>query len=300
MIDDLFKEYPLDLFEILILGPLTSVYLKKKQAKIADWLNYSNLIVDKYAIHSSSFFHLSKGIIEHKKSGEQIKMNGYDLFTVNAIFRTIMETYATHYHIFVEPKTNEEKKFRFLLWKIDGLFDKRNFDIQETDFEEAKNILENDNELLEITINEFETCDFFKEIPKDQLSKIYNTSKERYNWRFLFSNYNIIVLNITKFIKHIFKIRAFTNAYKYASIHTHSNYLAIENFEKLRGKVIAENQTDPITRLAIIITCMLIDDLCKIDTEAKIELDSFPVEIKNFIQGISNNIKNKQSPLATN
>lgn len=89
------------------------------------------MLIDKFAIHSASFFHLSKGIIEHRKSGEQLKMSGYDIFTVNAIFRTIMETYATFQNNFIEPSSIEEKKNHFLLWKIDGLTEKSRFNVDE-------------------------------------------------------------------------------------------------------------------------------------------------------------------------
>ena len=88
-------------------------------------------------------------------------MSGYDIFTVNAIFRTIMETYATFHNIFVEPSNIEEKKFRFLLWKIDGLTEKSRFNIDEKDFSTAKSILENDKIVLNNTITEFESCIFF-------------------------------------------------------------------------------------------------------------------------------------------
>lgn len=88
-------------------------------------MNYSNLLIDKFAIHSSSFFHLSEGIIEHKGSTDKVKIKGYDLFTINSVFRVMMETYITFNHIFVEPMTDEEKKFRLYLWKIDGLFIKK-------------------------------------------------------------------------------------------------------------------------------------------------------------------------------
>lgn len=120
---------PLEFYEYLLLGPLTSVYSARKKTSLTGFLNYSNLIIDKFAIHSSSFYHLSNGIIEHNKSTESVKMRGYDMFSVNSLFRTMIENYITFNHLFVEPKSVEEKEFRFLLWKIDGLVDKSKFSI---------------------------------------------------------------------------------------------------------------------------------------------------------------------------
>jgi len=115
LVETLFKESPLELYDYLLRGPLAAVYTELKKISKKGWMTYSSLLIDKFAIHSSSFFHLSSGIIEHRKSGEQVRMNGYDLFTVNTTFRAIMETYATFNHLFVEPSSSEEKEFRFLL-----------------------------------------------------------------------------------------------------------------------------------------------------------------------------------------
>lgn len=288
--ETLFKEEPLELYDYLLRNTLTKVYIEQKKTIKDRWLTYSSLLIDKFAIHSSSFFHLSSGIIEHHKSGEQVRMNGYDLFTVNTTFRAIMETYATFNHLFVEPTNCEEKEFRFLLWKIDGLTEKSRFIINQEDFEEAKSIIENDKLILNNTISKFESCKFYKSIEKNQLDKIYNPAKKHYRWRFLFSNKEIIPLSITALITHVFKTRAFINIYKHTSIHTHSNYYSIEEFERIRGKTLSKEYTDPLTRMAIITTVMLIDDIRSIDDNAK--LIELPILVNRFIKEISHSIRN--------
>ena len=49
---------PLELYEYLLLGPLCEIYKARKKSKLYDWQIYSNLLIDKFAIHSSSFFHI--------------------------------------------------------------------------------------------------------------------------------------------------------------------------------------------------------------------------------------------------
>lgn len=289
LVETLFMESPLELYDYLLRGTLTDVYTELKKTSKEGWMGYSSLLIDKFAIHSSSFFHLSSGIIEHRKSGEQVRMNGYDLFTVNTTFRAIMETYATFNHLFVEPSSCEEKEFRFLLWKIDGLTEKSRFIINRDDFGEAKTIIENDKLTLNNTILEFESCKFYKSIDGNQLNKIYNPSKKHYRWRFLLSNEEITPLSITALINHVFNTRAFINTYKYTSIHTHSNYYAIEEFEKIRGKTLTKEYTDPLTRLAIITTAMLIDDICSMDDNAKLLV--LPIPVIRFIKGMSHSVR---------
>ena len=290
LVETLFTECPLELYDYLLRGTLTEVYTELKKTYKEGWTSYSSLLIDKFAIHSSSFFHLSSGIIEHRKSGEQIRMNGYDLFTVNTTFRAIMETYATFHHLFVEPSIHEEKEFRFLLWKIDGLTEKSRFIVNEDDFARAKTIIESDKHILNNTISEFESCEFYKSIEGNQLNKIYNPAKKHYRWRFLFSNKEITPLSITALISHVFNTRAFINMYKYTSIHTHSNYYAIEEFDKIRGKTLSKEYTDPLTRLAIMTTVMLIDDICSMDDNAKLLV--LPIPVIRFIKGMSHSIRN--------
>lgn len=126
----------------------------------------------------------------------------------------------------------------------------------------------------------------------EYLKKIYDINKRKFSWRFLISeNGEIRPLKITDLVKHICKTSAFINTYKYTSIHTHTNYLAIEHFEQTRGKIISKEYTDPITRLAIYLTCMMICDICKIDENAKKEFDNLPEEVKEFVTGMSEAIK---------
>ena len=291
---NLLYKNPLKFYESLLLGPLTQIYTARKKTNITDWMIFSNLLFDKFAIHSMSFFHLSSGIVEHKKSGEKQKMKGYDLFTVNITFRALIETYTTFNNIFVEPKTKDETKFRYLLWKLDGLYQKKKYNIDINDFENASNVIQNDLKLIKKTIDEIEQTEFKNNISSKELYKVYKPDKSKADWKFILKENRIYSLRIAELVKHVCKIRAFTNMYNYTSLHSHSNFPAIAEFEATRGKPITDQYTDSITRLAIYLTCLLIYDVCEIDKNAKIKLNSFPKELKDFINGISISIKNSK------
>ncbi|MFS4418310.1 DUF5677 domain-containing protein [Maribacter sp. 2307ULW6-5] len=301
MTKDILYNNPLAFYEVLLLGPLTEIYTARKETELSEWMEYSTLLIDKFAIHSSSFFHLSNGIIEHKKSGEIKKMNGYDLFTVNTTIRVLIETYVAFNHIFVEPKTNSEKHFRFLLWKLDGLYQEKKYEIELTDYKEIEEVLKERDNQISKTISEIEKSEFINSIPKNYLIKIFDPSKKKSKWRFLIKNNRLRVLQIIDLIKHCCKTRAFINTYKHSSIHTHSNYPAIEEFRKVKGKVISSEYTDPFTRLAIYLTCLFINDICEIDNNSNQKLNEMELGFKNFIVGISKNIKEtEEKPVANN
>jgi hypothetical protein len=283
-----------DLYEVIILGPLTQIYSARVKSELPDWMSYSNLLIDKFAIHSSSFFHLSKGIIEHKKSGEKSRMNGYDLFTVNTTLRAIIETYITFHNLFIEPKSEEENKFRFLLWKLDGLYEKRKYDIENNDFIDAEKILRNDDKLIDETQVLIENTNFYKSSNADQIFKIYKPNKRFSNWKFLIKNEQIKPQKIIDLIKHICPQRAFSNLYRYTSIHSHSNFPAIAEFKDKRGKMITERNNNAITNVALNLTCLLIYDICSIDQNAKQKFDTFTPEIKIYINGIVTAIRQSE------
>jgi len=63
-----FEENLDDFYDYLLRGPLTIIYSAKKKTPATELIEFSNLIIDRFAIHSASFFHLSQGIIETKKA----------------------------------------------------------------------------------------------------------------------------------------------------------------------------------------------------------------------------------------
>lgn len=285
------EDNPTILYDFLLLGPLPAIYQAKLKTSHSGFQNYSNLLISKFAIQSASFAQLSKGIIELKATNEVVKATGYDLFTVNSVFRILLENYSTFNNIFVEPKSIEEQRFRFLLWKIDGLFDKQKMDINESDFEGVEALLKNDTKILAETINEFENCEFFKKLDKSEIEKIYKPNKKLFCWRFLINEKRILPLKIVDLIKHTCKIRALINMYKYSSIHAHSNYLALEHFDQRRGKVMSDDEINSNTLMAVYLTCLMIYDITLIDKNAKEEFEKLPILIKSYIERVRNSIK---------
>lgn len=79
------------------------------------------------------------------------------------------------------------------------------------------------------------------------------------------------------------------NMYRYISFHT--NYLVVEYLEQTRSKPMSEDYMEPITRIAIYLTAMLIHEICKIDQNSKSEFHKLPPSVKEYFDGISGAIK---------
>jgi hypothetical protein len=290
-IEKLLYQNPLNFYEFFLLGPLARVYSGKKKTNADGWRNYSNLLIDKFAIHSMAFYHLSEGIVEHKGSTEKVKIMGYDMFTVNAVFRVLMESYITFNHIFVYPNSDDEKQFRFLLWKVDGLLEKTKFRIDYENLPDLKAVREKDKRELSESLLAISQNDFYNILSEEERKKIYDPEKRKSLWKFTLSaNKKIRPLKIIELVEQCCKTDAFVNQYKYASIHTHSNFVSLEHFEKTRSKPISNEQTDPLTRLAIFLTALIINDICNIDQNARKEFLLLPLFVQEFIDGISKSI----------
>ena len=210
---------------------------------------------------------------------------------IKSTFRALLETYVTFHNLFVEPKSEQEAELRFLVWKLDGLYQKRKYDIDNSDFKNAEDILKKDNELINNTQKQIEKSEFFKNLNPNQSIKIYNPECKSANWRFLIKNDIIKPKKIIDLVEHVCKQKGFVNLYKYSSIHSHSNFPAIAEFKDTRGKILSDTHTEPITNYATIMTCLLISDICEIDKNAKSKFDTFPGGVKEYINGITKAIK---------
>lgn len=285
--------HPLETYEYFLLGPMTKIYSSRN--KKTDWERYANLLIDKFAIHSSTLFHVMQGIIEHKSSTPTQKKMGYDLFSVNALLRVLIETYITFHHIFVSTKDHEEMQLRFRLWQLDGLLEKRKFKVETTSFPQVETIQKQDEKRIEKLFNEIEQDNFFGKIPQAEQLKIYErtNTKKRVVWKFNISiDLKIRPLKIIELVEQVCPAAAFVNMYKYSSVHTHSGYLSIEHFENTRSNAISNEYTDPIVRLVIYLTVTLIKDMCDTDENARSMFMSLPVGEQNFINGITNAVRN--------
>lgn len=279
-------------YERLLLNNLTQIYSARKSVSRIDWTRFSNFLIDKFAIHSFTLFHMLYGFIEHKDSTPHQRKVAFDLFSINSLIRVLIETYTSFNHIFISPKSHEEKHFRFLLWQLDGLLSKRKFDIETSDFKKAEEILSKDKQTITTLHSVIENNPYFNLIPKIELIKIYNPSKEKVSWKFTLSEeLNIKPLKIVELIKLIFPGRVFTNFYKYSSMHTHSGYLSVEHFENFRGKAVSDEHVDTLTELGIYLTAFLIRDLCLIDEKVYLVFLQFPLYEQNYINQMNKNFR---------
>jgi hypothetical protein len=278
--DDPLKKYELLLFN------LARIYSTRKLTSRTDWTLYSDLLIEKFAIQSSTLYHLIYGFIESKDSTPDQRKFGFDVFTINSLLRVLIETYITFNHIFIYPTSQSEKEFRFLLWELDSLISKQKFKIEKSDFDLAESIIENDRKKIDNLFNDIPNHPFVDIIGRKQLISILDSKKKKARWRFTIEEGIIIQLKIIDLVELCCPKRAFSNIYKYASMHTHSGFVSIDQFQQIRGKIIPNDYVDSYLDIAIILTMFIIKDICTIDRNALKEFERFPKQDIFEINGI--------------
>lgn len=292
LISQYIQDYPEKFYESLLLGPMKEVYSARLESNRPNWQHYGNFLLDKFAIHSLSFFHLSQGIVE-RRSDDSLKMaKGYDLFSVNALFRALIETYVAYNWIFVNPVTLEEKEFRFLLWKLDGLFEKRKFEFTEAIKTEAAETIKKDQEEKLNTLEQLKQNTFFKLLDGRQLERVFDEAKHKAVWKYELKTGNELrPLKIIELIQMVCRTDAMLNLYRYSSLFTHSNYGSVETFRQMRGKPVGDDYAHPLLMQAIFLTALVIEDMCLTDPFSADAFNRQEPYFQRFITQICRRIK---------
>ena len=257
------QDYPEKFYESLLVGPMKNIYAAGLETDRPDWMNYSNLLIDKFAIHSISFFHLSQGIVERRSDDRLTMAKGYDVFSVNSLFRVLIETFVAFHWIFVNPATTEEKEFRFLLWKLDGIFEKRKFEFTEEIESIAIETLKKNQHEKENALEQLRRNVFYQSLDTRQLERVFDSVKHKALWKYELKQGNELrPLKIVELVQMVCRTDAFLNLYRYSSLYTHSNFSSLETFRDMRGKLVSDDYAQPLIKQAIFLTALVIEDMC--------------------------------------
>jgi hypothetical protein len=295
MLNDI-EKHPVETYQTLLLNHLIKIYTARKKTTRTDWTKYSDLLIDKFAIHSSTLFHLINGLVENKNSEPTIRKVPFDLFSINALIRVLIETYITFNHVFVSSKSNDEMELHFLLWQADGLLEQRKFRINDTDFDGAEKVLNDNQQKIDNLFDQIERMTFYKSLSPTESHKIFDRSKNKVNWKYRIEGSSVIKpMNIIELVEYVCVSRSFVNLYKYTSTHTHSGFISIEHFEKMRGSQVSDNYVNPLITQAIVLTIFLINDICLIDPKAQKAFLAFSDRDRHDIIGINNSFRKIQA-----
>ena len=118
----------------------------------------------KFFEHSASIVFLYKDT-----TLPEIKLRFFDLASLNIIARAMIENFLVFYYVFSEPKNDEEKDFRYLVYWISGLIERQNYSIESP---QGKIILANERIVIEKIIERLEKNSHFIDLGQKQRERI--------------------------------------------------------------------------------------------------------------------------------
>lgn len=92
-------------------------------------IEYTESIARKTFLHICSAYSLSKGIKIQLKNNSEIELIDYSSIAV--LIRASIESYLTFNHIYISPKTENERQYRFNCWDLAGFIERQDFQATE-------------------------------------------------------------------------------------------------------------------------------------------------------------------------
>jgi len=87
----------------------------------------SELLAHKIVFHASSILYLSRGT--RLDDIPEISISFVDHASIQVVARALLESVWAFHHIFVEPKTEDERAFRYCCWMLAGFVQREQFPV---------------------------------------------------------------------------------------------------------------------------------------------------------------------------
>lgn len=204
----------------------------------------------------------------NKKEGVEI----IDIPSINILTRSIIESYLTLEYLYFNKESEEEKIFRYNIWKISGLMSRQGFNPEDKELKDKK---ANERKQIE------ELLSIIKESPKyNRLKPHQKKNLER------FGNPRINswgeLLSLSKLRSSIFNI-----SYSLYSNYAHSEYLSIIQIHENSNQT---NSTHTIDGARLGINhAIMINSICSIDLKmryksAEIIFNNLPDRLQKTVE----------------
>ena len=182
--------------------------------KFQDWERYSETLLLKFALPGLTLHETLSGLeLKSKYFKDLSGVRLVDLSSIKTILRSQFETFLMYRHIYVHPKSDDEKKLRHYTWIYSSLLQRQSFP---TGSESSQRQKQNDQEALlklKVIIQGLES---FKLLSTKQQTSLFKTGTSK-----LFKNWSTIIEEV-----RFSDVYNFPVMYNYLSMYTHSEGLS--------------------------------------------------------------------------
>jgi hypothetical protein len=232
------------------------------------WKRYLEVQLVKFSMHSASLAYLLKGTpIKDIETNKEFKYP--DLGSIFLLRRAQIENYLMFYYLNIQPSTNEEGIFRYLLYELSGLSHRQTIPAIQPDTIQKK---ENERKEIENIIKEIKKNKIYQALPLKNQNQLLKTRPARImGWEKLIQSSG---LNTEQFL----------TSWKLCSNYSHSEMIgsiqiesSIKNPDELKWVLFLALEQSIIT------TCILIKDMTKLFKSTEITYNALPVSLTTKI-----------------
>jgi len=128
--------------------------------------------------HSASAFCLSRGTTI--KDFPSLKINFFDPASIHVLTRAILETFLTFHYVFVAPKTNQMRDFRYWAWQLGGFCERQKFPVHSP---EGKEKQKKEKQNIKELQDNLKSNQIFQSLKEKQQSRILVGKWKQQSWR---------------------------------------------------------------------------------------------------------------------
>jgi len=205
-------------------------YLLKDEFS-SERLQNSNLLLQKIMMNGYSMDKLMPGILIPNIQYKNL-VNFRDPITLNAILRSLLESYLT-FHYFNFAPTKIENDIRHKIWAYYGLYNRSKIEIDTPTLQERyQAVKKQDAHEMDKLLSEIKDSEIYKKLNNDKQCA-FNKEIKR-NWKIKFCNQTYIPLSYQDLFNNIgLRIEYFRSQYNYLSWSTHTTSILIYQLRQM-------------------------------------------------------------------
>ena len=208
--------------------------------------------------HSASAFCLSRGTTI--KDFPSVPIGFFDPASIHVLTRAILETFLTFHYVFVAPKTDQIRNFRYWAWQLGGFYQRQKFPVQ---LPESKQKQKTEKPIIEELRTKLTCNPIFQSLKERQQNKILTGRWRQKSWREIALDAEFNELHAS-------------TVYSYLSEYAHSGSLSALQIRQVKTKDIQRSLFAGSMNVIMIAIANMIFSYCEIFPKGKKALKTNP------------------------
>ena len=140
---------------------------------------YAEGLSKKFIGHTASALYLFRSTTLQDVKVTDKGISFFDTGSINVLGRAALESFLVFHYVFVEPRSDDEKDFRYFLWLRASYIDKQKFPART---EEGKKQLNNEKKIIDTLKDKINSNSVFKQLTEKEKEKLLKGQWRLQSW----------------------------------------------------------------------------------------------------------------------